>query len=110
MTDIVDHGVMRAYPFDRKTHGSERQAGSGKSAQSRVARDGSNEICSNSVSYPAILQDLSSKGFRIDSTAPLVAGDHINLQVKAERVSAQIRWVNGTQAGGEFDRPVVFPS
>ena len=66
-------------------------------------------ICANAETYSAIICDLSSKGFKIDSSAPLKVGDHIDLQVGAERASAQIKWVAGSEAGGEFDRPVVFP-
>lgn len=67
-------------------------------------------ICANGEAFPATLRDLSSGGFRVESNARLQPGDQIDLQVGKERAAAQIRWAMGFEAGGQFDRPVVFPT
>jgi hypothetical protein len=66
-------------------------------------------ICANAETYSAPICNLSSKGFKIESGAPLRLCDHLDLQIGAERASAQIKWVAGSKAGGEFAGPVMFP-
>ena len=109
--DLPGYLYLRAY---RNQKGTRMKPGDKLHEQSRPKRASlamqATLICANAETYSGVIQDLSSKGFRIESSAPLIVGDHVDLQVGVERVSAQIRWVSGSEAGGEFDRPVLFPS
>ncbi|RST30545.1 hypothetical protein HMF7854_06640 [Sphingomonas ginkgonis] len=65
-----------------------------------------NIVRGDGTAYIATVRDLSSSGFRIETDARLEPGEYIDLQVGRERASAQIRWVMGFEAGGQFDKPV----
>lgn len=58
-----------------------------------------------------VVTDISSGGFRMETEAPLCAGDRVTLRVpKDGDFPAEIRWAFETQAGGEFLGPLTPPT
>ena len=54
--------------------------------------------------------DLSSGGFRLRTTEPLVVGEEVRIRgARQGDFSAQIQWVEGHQAGGRFLTRVSLP-
>lgn len=52
--------------------------------------------------------DLSASGFRLVSEEPLVPRQLVEVQFCKDAGQAEIRWVNGLEAGGVFiDRPPI---
>jgi hypothetical protein len=63
-------------------------------------------ILSDGSEVPVIVTDLSQGGFRLYSDELLEAGEQVTL--RADRhgdVAAEIRWVDGSAAGGVFLTP-----
>lgn len=54
------------------------------------------------VSTKAFIEDISKEGFRLRSRAVLHVGQRIRLTMPRETIAAQVRWVDGFEAGGEF--------
>jgi hypothetical protein len=53
--------------------------------------------------------DLSSGGFRLHTTEPLIAGEQVRLRVERHGAfPAQVQWVEGHEAGGRFLEPISF--
>jgi hypothetical protein len=51
--------------------------------------------------------DLSSGGFRLRTTEPLVVGEDVRIRVsRYGDFAAQVQWVEGYEAGGKFLEPV----
>jgi hypothetical protein len=48
------------------------------------------------------LIDISKSGFRVTTDEPLMVGECVRLRDAHNEYSAQIRWVNGNEAGGVF--------
>jgi len=64
-------------------------------------------VDSDGGELPVEVIDLSSGGFRLRTTEPLVAGEEVSLRVaRYGDFSAQIQWVEGYEAGGRFLEPV----
>ena len=64
-------------------------------------------VDSDGGELPVKVIDLSSGGFRLRTTEPLIAGEEVRLRV--ERYGdfpAQIQWVEGHEAGGRFLEPI----
>lgn len=60
-------------------------------------------INSAGVTYPAVLTDLSSSGFRVECTQLLRIGEYIVVQSgRHGSQRGQIRWADGHMAGGIF--------
>jgi hypothetical protein len=74
----------------------------------RIAlRQQSKLIDSAGVTYPAVLTDVSSGGFRVECNQLLRIGEYVVLQSGRNRmVRGQIRWADGHTAGGVFLDPV----
>lgn len=52
---------------------------------------------------PVEFIDLSSGGFRLRTTEPLIAGEEVQLRVaRYGDFQAQVQWVEGYEAGGRF--------
>lgn len=70
------------------------------SASATLVMDDGGEI-------PVILLDVSNAGFRLRSDELLQAGERVRVRSEeADEFTAEIRWVRGFEAGGEFlDRP-----
>lgn len=63
-------------------------------------------IASDGVESPVTLLDLSSAGFRLGNVRdPLEPGDKVQLLMRQERATGEIRWVLGEEAGGIFLTP-----
>ena len=66
-------------------------------------------IDSDGGELPVEVKDLSSNGFRLQAGEPLVAGEMVQLRVpRYGAFPAQILWVEGDEAGGQFLEPVIF--
>ena len=66
-------------------------------------------IDSDGGELPVEVKDLSSGGFRVQATEPLVIGEQVQLRVpRYGCFPAEILWVEGNVAGGRFLRPVVL--
>ncbi|MCY7339918.1 MAG: PilZ domain-containing protein [Sphingomonas bacterium] len=66
-------------------------------------------VDSDGGELPVEVIDLSSGGFRLRTTEPLIAGEEVRLRV--ERYGdfpAQVQWVEGHEAGGRFLEPISF--
>lgn len=60
-------------------------------------------VDSAGVTYPAVLTDLSSAGFRVECAQLLRIGEYVVLQSGRDRPQrGQIRWADGHMAGGMF--------
>ena len=66
-------------------------------------------VDSDGGELPVEVTDLSSGGFRLSASEPLVAGEKIRLRVpRYGDFPAQIQWVEGHEAGGRFLEPIVL--
>ena len=60
-------------------------------------------VDSDGGEIPVEVTDLSSGGFRLRAGEPLVVGETIKLRVsRYGDFAAQIQWVQGRDAGGQF--------
>lgn len=60
-------------------------------------------VDSAGVTYPAVLTDVSSGGFRVECHQLLRVGEYVLLQSGRDRPQCgQIRWADGHMAGGVF--------
>lgn len=60
-------------------------------------------VDSDNGEIPVEVIDLSSGGFRLRAGEPLVVGENIRLRVpRYGDFAAQIQWVQGEEAGGQF--------
>jgi hypothetical protein len=50
----------------------------------------------------ALNEDISKEGFRLRSRAVLHVGQLITLTMPSETIAAEVRWVDGFEAGGVF--------
>ena len=58
---------------------------------------------------PGIITDISKGGFRIKTDEPLMIGERVRVRVdRYGDYPAQIRWANGTEAGGIFLEPIAL--
>jgi hypothetical protein len=58
---------------------------------------------------PARITNLSATGFRLQTPRELEVGSEVTLETpKRPPVRCLIRWVAGTEAGGEFLEPSTF--
>jgi hypothetical protein len=55
----------------------------------------------------AMLADLSSAGFKLRCGSPLRPGQEMMMRLPHQRISCEVRWVNGDEAGGLFHRRQV---
>jgi len=64
-------------------------------------------VDSDGGELPVEIIDLSSGGFRLRTTEPLIAGEEVSIRVaRYGDFSAQVQWVEGYEAGGRFLEPV----
>jgi hypothetical protein len=64
-------------------------------------------IDSDGGELPVEVLDLSSGGFRLRAGEQLLVGEEVRLRVpRSGDYCAQIRWVEGLEAGGRFLSPV----
>ena len=64
-------------------------------------------VDSDGGELPVKVINLSSGGFRLRTTEPLIVGEEVRLRV--ERYGdfpAQVQWVEGYEAGGRFLEPI----
>lgn len=60
-------------------------------------------IDSDGGELPVEIIDLSSGGFRLRTTEPLVVGEEVQFRVsRYGDFRAQVQWVEGYEAGGRF--------
>jgi hypothetical protein len=51
--------------------------------------------------------DISSGGFRLRTTEPLIVGEEVRIRVpRYGDFAAQVQWVEGHEAGGRFLEPI----
>ena len=66
-------------------------------------------VDSDGGELPVEVVDLSSGGFKLRTSEPLVAGETIRLRVpRYGDFPAQIQWVEGHEAGGRFLEPILL--
>lgn len=66
-------------------------------------------VDSDGGELPVEVIDLSSGGFRLRTTEPLIVGEEVRIRVpRYGDFSAQVYWVEGFEAGGRFLTPVSF--
>lgn len=64
-------------------------------------------VDSDGGELPVEVLNLSSGGFRLRADEQLVAGETVRLRVpRYGDFRAQLKWVNGNEAGGTFLEPV----
>ena len=60
-------------------------------------------VDSDGGELPVEIIDLSSGGFRLRTTEPLIVGEEVQLRVaRYGDFQAQVQWVEGYEAGGRF--------
>lgn len=74
------------------------------SREARIAvRQQATLVDSAGASYPAIVSDLSSGGFRVECQQLLRVGEYVLLNSgRNHPLRGQIRWADGHMAGGIF--------
>lgn len=66
-------------------------------------------IDENGREVAGIVIDISKSGFRVQTDEPLMVGECVRLRDDRHGdYAAQIRWVNGHEAGGVFLESVAF--
>jgi hypothetical protein len=66
-------------------------------------------VDSDSGELPVEVTDLSSGGFRLCASEPLVVGEYVRLRVpRYGDFPAMIKWVEGNEAGGLFLQPITL--
>lgn len=67
-------------------------------------------VRSDGAECAAQFLDISSGGCRIKVEQPVLVGEFVTLRVERSReFPAQIRWVEGNEAGAVFLAPVQYP-
>lgn len=66
-------------------------------------------VDSDGGELPVEIIDLSSGGFRLRTTEPLIEGEEILLRVaRYGDFQAQVQWVEGYEAGGRFLEQIIL--
>ena len=66
-------------------------------------------VDSDGGELPVEIIDLSSGGFRLRTTEPLIAGEEVQLRVaRYGDFQAQVQWVEGYEAGGRFLEQIIL--
>lgn len=64
---------------------------------------------SKDCAVKAIIEDLSSDGFRLRSRALLHPGQRVRMRLPRDTLDCKLLWVDGIVAGGVFEKSPELP-